>query len=190
MKNLIPSGLVLASVLSLSACSMQNDAQPVTPTATPVASLEQQLESPAPRAEPAFRTSLALNADATTIKTGARTTVKVSLAGLKQSATTFSTTLRVSENLKIVSITTNEAVLPMVFKSGVATDGKSASIAASNSKGFSGTEVSLAEMTVESMDAGVGTITVDANDTSVLLSDNSDVAPLSSNLPSVTITVQ
>ncbi len=190
MKNLIPSGLVLVSVLSLSACSMQSDTQPVAPTATPVANLEQQLESPVPRAEPAFRTSLVLSADATTITSGAQTKVKVSLTGLQQSATTFSTTLRVSDNLKIVSVTTNEAVLPMVFKSGVATDGKSASIAASNGKGFSGTEVSLAEITVEAVGAGSGMISLDANDTSVLLSDNSDVAPLSSSLPSVTVTVQ
>lgn len=190
MKTFLPA-ITLVATLSLSACGVpQEPASQAPTTATPVVKLEQQLESPAPRAEPAFRTSLALSAVPSAAKVGGKTTVAVVLTGLRQPATTFSTTLRVSEHLKITALKVNEAVLPMVFRSDIAADGRSASIAASNGKGFSGAEVALLEITVESLVAGTGSVAFDADDTSVLLPDNSNVAPQPAVLPRLTLGIQ
>lgn len=188
MNKSIPSALLAASVLSLSACTMGQNTVPSTPTATPVANLQQQLATPAPRAEPAFRTTLALKADKATLKVGEKAKVTASLAGLQKNATTFSTTFTVPDTLRIVSITANAKTLPLVFKSAVSSDGRSASIAASNTDGF-GDSAAIVEIVVEGAKVGAGRVGLDDNDTSVLLQDNADVAP-AGTLPGLEITVR
>lgn len=190
MNKLLPSALVLTTTLALSACSVQQETERVTATTTPVVNLQQQLATPAPSAEPAFRAGMKVVADSGELKVGKSTKVAISLTGLTQSATTFSTTIHASDHLKITHIGADEQSLPLVFKSGVTGDGKSASIAASNGKGFQGPETRVVIVTVEGVAVGQGSLTIDANDTSVLLPDNTNVAPRTENLPSTTINVQ
>jgi hypothetical protein len=162
--------------------SVQNS----TPTTTTQNPLQDK-----PLPEPTFRTTFALQTDKTTANVGDLITLKLALSNAKQPVTTVSTTLRYDEKfLKIEKIDTSGSRFPMVFKEDKEKPGVVDISMSNNTGGVSGNDIPVVSIQFKVLTQGDATITIDGNKTSVLMEDNTNVAPLIDTLPTVHLTLQ
>ena len=139
-----------------------------------------------------FRTTFGMTADKTTAKVGEVVILTLSLSGASQNITTVSTNILYDAKLlKAEKIDTSSSKFPMVVKADKEKTPGIVDISMSkNTGGVSGNNIPVVTVQFRVLAPGSATFSVDGNKTSVLMEDNTNVAPLIDTLPTVHLTVQ
>jgi hypothetical protein len=144
-----------------------------------------------PLPEPMFRTTFTLQADTTTANVGDRITFKLALSNAKQPVTTVSTTVQYDAKfLQVEKIDTSNSKFPMVVKANKETPGIVDISMSNNTGGVAGDDIAVVVLQCKVLEPGETSITIDGNKTSVLMADNTNVAPLLDTLPTLQLTLQ
>lgn len=195
MKKQVTAVLAL-SLLFLAGCG-QNTADNTRPSdtkPTPAVSQENaagKTKVPVVKNEK-FQASFSLANDRPTPKAGEEFTVVLRVSNLKQPATTVTAYLSFDPTLlEATTVSFSDSVFPTVFRNKVDTAKGQVEMSASSpvgQAGVTGDQNYYAEVKFKAKKAGQANITFNPEKTAVLLSDNTDVKPLT--FPSLAVEVQ